>query len=380
MAKKDYYEILGISRGASQEEIKKAYRKLARQYHPDVNDGDSEAEKRFKEVKEAYDVLGDEQKRARYDRFGHQEEAPGFGGFGGFEDFSGFSDVEDIFDAFFGGGFSSGRRRRQSSAPRRGADLRYEMEITLEDAVNGKFTHINLPRQENCPDCNGTGARDGASMETCNACNGTGQQQVVRNTAFGRFVSIQTCGACQGQGRVIRDACPTCRGKGRVVNERKIEVHIPAGVDHGARLRVAGEGEPGQNGGPPGDLYVFIRVKPHEFFTREGNHLVCEVPVSFPLAALGGEIEVPTLDGKARLWVPEGTQPGTVLRLKGKGAPNLRGFGRGDQLVRINVEVPRKLNSNQKKLLRELASELGEDLSDASKNIFDRVKNSFGGR
>ncbi len=378
MAKKDYYEVLGISRNASQEEIKKAYRKLARQYHPDVNDGGTEAEKKFKEIKEAYDVLGDERKRAHYDRFGHQEEAPrGFGGFGGFDDFRGFSDVEDIFDAFFGGGFSTGRRRRQSTSPRRGADLRYELEITLEDAVNGKFTHVNLPRQEDCADCHGTGAKGGSSVETCNACNGTGQQQVVRNTAFGRFVSVQPCGPCRGEGRVVREHCPTCRGQGRVVRESRIEVHIPAGVDDGARLRVTGEGEPGRNGGPPGDLYIFIRVLPHDIFTRQGNHLVCEVPVSIPLAALGGEIEVPTLDGKARLRIPEGTQPGTVLRIKGKGAPNLRGFGRGDQLVRINVEVPRKLNARQKKLLRELASELGEDLSAEGKNIFDRV---FGSR
>lgn len=377
MSKKDYYEVLGVNKDASSEDIKKSYRRLAREYHPDANPGGEEAEAKFKEIKEAYDVLSDPQRRARYDRFGHEEASPGFGGFEGFNDFS--SGFEDIFDLFFGGGFS-GRRRRDSSAPRRGADLRYEMEISLEDVIRGKETTINIPRSETCSDCGGSGARGGSESVSCSACGGTGQQQNVRNTTYGRFVSIQTCGVCGGRGQVIKERCNSCRGEGKIVRERHIEVKIPAGVDDGAKMRVPGEGEAGERGGPPGDLYVFIRVRPHEFFKRQGNDLTCEVPVSFVHAALGGDIEVPTFEGKAKLNIPEGTQTGTVFRLKGKGVPNLRGFGKGDQLVKVTVEVPRRLNSRQKKILQEFAQAGGAETSAGyDKGFFDRVKDTFGG-
>jgi molecular chaperone DnaJ len=380
-SKRDYYEVLGLGREATPEEIKKAYRKLARQYHPDVNPGDSESEARFKEIKEAYDILSDPQKRENYDRFGHQEGAQGFGGFGGFGDFRDFtSGFEDIFDTFFGGGFTTGRNR-QASASRRGADLRYDLEISLKDAVQGKETFINVPRAENCPECNGTGAKNGAQPVTCSTCGGTGQQQVVKNTAFGRFVSIRTCEKCHGEGRIIKEYCARCRGEGRILRERKIEIKIPAGVDSGSKLRIPGEGEAGTRGGTPGDLYVIIHVRPHEIFKRQDNDLICEIPVSFVQAALGGELEVPTLDGKAKLRIPEGTQPGAVFRLKGKGVPSLRGFGKGDQLVKVKIEVPRRLNARQKKILREFAQASGLDIPEQEdKGFFDRVKDTLGGK
>ncbi len=374
MSKRDYYEVLEVSSNADQEEIKKSYRRLARKYHPDANSGDKETEARFKEIKEAYDVLSDPHKRAAYDRYGHQAEAfQGFGG-GGFGDFG----FEDIFDTFFGGGFNMGRRRH-TSAPRRGADLRYDLEISLEEAAEGRETHINIPRTELCPECDGSGARGGTAPETCSSCGGAGQQQSVRNTAFGSFVSIRTCGVCHGEGKVVKDPCPHCRGDGRVVKERSIEVRIPPGVDSGSRIRIPGEGEAGTRGGPPGDLYVVIHVRPHNIFKRQDNDIICEVPISFVHAALGGEIEVPTLDGRAKLRIPEGTQSGAVFRLKGRGIPSLKRFGRGDQLVRVNVEVPRRLNARQKNILQEFAQSGGGELS-GEKGFFSRVKDTFGGK
>ncbi|MGI5875881.1 MAG: molecular chaperone DnaJ [Dethiobacteria bacterium] len=373
MAKRDYYEVLELNKNASQEEVKKAYRRLARKYHPDVNPGDQEAETKFKEVKEAYDVLSDPQKRERYDRFGHQNDAFRGGGFGDFNFSSGF---EDIFDAFFGGGFSTGRRQETS---RRGADLRYDLEITLEDAFKGLETHIKIPRTENCPDCGGSGAKKGTSPIKCPLCGGTGQREVVRKTALGSFVSISTCERCQGKGTIIKDPCPKCRGQGRVTREKKIEIKIPAGVDTGSRVRISGEGEAGTRGGPPGDLYIFIHVRPHEIFKRQDNDLHYELPLDFVHAALGTEIEVPTMEGKAKLRIPEGTQPGAVFRLRGKGIPNVRGFGRGDQLVKIKIEVPRKLNTRQKTILREFAKAGGLEVKEEEKGFFDRVKDTLGG-
>ncbi|MEW5921719.1 MAG: molecular chaperone DnaJ [Bacillota bacterium] len=382
MAKRDYYEVLGVSRDAGPEEIKKAYRRLARQYHPDANAGDKDMEAKFKEVKEAYDVLSDPQQRSRYDRFGHQQEGFGgfgAGGFGGMGDFS--SGIEDIFETFFGGGFTGTRRRQQQAGPQRGADLRYDLEITLEEVVKGKETHINIPRLETCPDCHGSGGKEGSSPVSCTACGGSGQQQVVRNTAFGSFVSIRTCEVCRGEGRIVKERCPNCRGEGRVARERKIEVKIPAGVEDGSRLRLSGEGEGGLRGGPSGDLYVIMHILPHDIFKRQGNDLSCQVPISIVDAALGGEIKVTTIDDTAKLHIPEGTQNGTVFRLKGKGLPHLRGFGRGDLLVSVRVEVPRRLNARQKKILREFAEAGGAKLSEQSeKGFFDRVKDTLGGK
>jgi molecular chaperone DnaJ len=382
MAKRDFYEALGVSRDAGPEEIKKAYRRLARQYHPDANNGNKETEAQFKEIKEAYDILSDPQKRSYYDRFGHQPE--GFGGFGGggFGGMGGFgSGIEDIFETFFGGGFTGTRRQRPQAGPQRGSDLRYDMEITLEEVVKGKETSINVPRLETCPECNGSGARDGSAPVTCSACGGSGQQQVVRNTAFGSFMNIRTCEACHGEGRVVKDRCPNCRGAGRVTRERKIEVKIPAGVEEGSRLRLSGEGEGGVRGGPHGDLYVIIHILPHHVFKRQGDDLGCEISISFVDAALGGEVKVKTIDEPAKLHIPEGTQSGTVFRLKGKGVPRLRSFGRGDLLVKVNVEVPRRLNSRQKKILLEFAEAGGAKLSPSEeKGFFDRVKDTLGGK
>ncbi len=380
MSKRDYYEVLGINREAGPEEIKKAYRKLARQYHPDVNPDNKDTEEKFKEIQEAYDVLSDPKKKANYDRFGHQGES--FQGFGGFDNMRGFtSGFEDIFDAFFGGGFSTGGRRRPGSAPQRGADLRYDLEITLEEVVKGKNTFIRLHRLEHCPECGGSGAKNGSSPETCPACNGTGQQQVVRNTAFGSFISVKPCGVCGGEGRIIKEPCSKCRGEGRVSRERKIEVKLPPGLDNGSKIRISGEGEAGKKGGSSGDLYVVIFIRPHEFFTRQDNDLLCEIPLSFVYAALGGEIEIPTIEGKTKLRIPEGTQPGAVFRLKGKGVPSLRGFGKGDQLVKIKVEVPRRLNAKQKNILQEFAQVSGLDISAShEKSFIHRVKDTLGGK
>ncbi len=379
MAKRDYYEVLGVSRDAGPEEIKKAYRRLARQYHPDANNGNKETEAKFKEVKEAYDVLSDPQQRSRYDRYGHEPE--GFSGFGGFGSggFGGMGGIEDIFETFFGGGFTGTRRRQKRAEPQRGADLRYDLEITLEEVLSGKETYINIPRLEVCPQCHGSGGKEGALPVTCSACGGSGQQQVVRNTAFGSFMSIHTCEACKGEGRIVKERCPNCRGEGRVARERKIEVKIPPGVEDGSRLRLSGEGEGGLRGGPPGDLYVVMHIRPHEVFQRRGDDLTCQVTISIVDAALGGEIKITTLDGTAKLIIPEGTQSGTTFRLKGKGLPQLRGYGRGDLLVTVRVEIPRHLNAKQKKILREFAEAGGAKLSE-EKSFFERVKDTLGGK
>ncbi|NLN54115.1 MAG: molecular chaperone DnaJ [Firmicutes bacterium] len=383
MAKRDYYEVLGVSRDASTEEIKKAYRKLARKYHPDVNRDDKDAEKKFKEVKEAYDVLSDPQRRAQYDQFGHAAETGGFGtgGFGGFGqgDFSGFGGFEDIFDSFFGG-FGGATQTRRSAGPQRGNDLRYDLEITLEQAALGLETTINVPRAESCDSCGGSGAKPGTKPETCSHCHGTGQQQVARNTAFGRFVSVQTCQACGGTGSVIKERCPDCHGSGRVQRERKIEIKIPPGVETGSRLRVANEGEAGLRGGPPGDLYIVVHVRPHKLFVRQGNDIIIEVPISFTQATLGTELEVPTLTGKARVKIPAGTQTGTTFRLRGKGIPHLRGYGQGDQHVKVVVKIPKKISNKQKELLREFARLAGEDVAGEDKSFLHKMKDAFGGK
>lgn len=380
MPEKDLYEILGVSQDASQEDIKKAYRKLARQYHPDVNQGDTGTAEKFKQVKEAYDVLSDPPKRERYDRYGHTDDSyAGFGGFGGgqqgFGDFSGFG-FDDIFESFFGGGFSQHRSR----GPRRGNDLRYDMEITLEEAFSGVEQEIIIPRTENCAECDGSGAKKGTFAETCSACKGTGQEKIVRNTAYGRFVNVQTCSHCRGEGRIIKEPCMECHGKGQIVRERNLEIKIPAGVDSETRLRMGGEGEPGFRGGPPGDLYIYLRVRPHKLFRREDSTLIYEAPVTFVQMAMGADIEVPTMDGTAVLHIPEGTQPENVFRLKGKGMPQLRGFGRGDMKVKLKIAVPRKLNREQKEALAEFARVSGEELSGENKGFLNRVREAFGGK
>lgn len=373
MGKRDYYETLGVSREATAEEIKKAYRNLARRYHPDVNQDDPEAAEKFKEIKEAFDVLSDQDRRAQYDRFGHTADGLGGNGFGGFSGFGGFA---DIFETIFGAGMNTGR----ASGPERGNDLRYDLEITLQDVAFGLETTVSVQRTETCETCRGSGARPGTSPATCTACRGSGQQQVVRNTAFGRFVSVKTCEACQGSGHLIKERCPDCHGRGRNERDRKIEVKVPPGVDSGVSLRINGAGEAGLRGGPPGDLYIYLKVRPHELFKREGNDIILDIPISFAQAALGTELEVPTLDGKARLKVPEGTQPGTFFRLRGKGIPHLRGHGRGDQHVKISVKIPQKLSAREKELLREYAQLAGEDVTVHDKGILNKVKDALGGK
>jgi molecular chaperone DnaJ len=361
LAKRDYYEVLGVERNASDTEIKKAFRQLARQYHPDVNPGNKAAEEKFKEINEAYEILSDAEKRRRYDQFGHAGNDPnGFGGFSGFGGgFGGAGDFGggfgDIFEMFFG---QQGQRNR---GPQQGADLRLDLEIAFEEAAFGVEKDIELPRFEKCSTCQGSGAKPGTQPTKCAKCQGTGQVKIVQKTPLGHFQTIKTCPECGGEGQVISSPCPDCKGKGRVNKVRKLHIKIPAGVDNGSRIRLAGEGEPGQKGGSDGDLYVYISVKSHHVFVRHGVDLAMEMPVTFIQAALGDVIKVPTLEGKAELKIPEGTQTHTVLRLRGQGIPHLRGSGRGDLHVKIVIVTPTKLDAEQKKVLREFAKLSGQD-------------------
>ncbi len=370
MAKRDYYEILGVNRNASEAEIKKAYRRLAVKYHPDKNPGDKHAEERFKEISEAYAVLSDAQKRANYDQFGHA----GVEGMGGFSSggFSG-SPFEDIFSDIFGDIFGGGHTRRGARG-RRGDDLRYNLTISFEEAAFGLETRVQIPRHQDCEACGGSGARAGTAPRTCPTCRGAGQVRYQQ----GFFSLTRPCPDCEGEGRVIDDPCPQCRGTGRVRGKKTISLKIPAGVETGNRLKLTGEGEPGIGGGPPGDLYVVITVEDHPIFRREGNDVICELPVSFTQAALGHEFEVPTLDGKVKLKIPPGTQTGKVFKLPGKGIPVLQGYGRGDQLVVVRVETPTRLTPRQRELLEEFAREGGEDIHPIGKSFFDKVKELFG--
>ncbi|AKP47865.1 MULTISPECIES: molecular chaperone DnaJ [Bacillus] len=373
MSKRDYYEVLGVSKNASKDEIKRAYRKLSKKYHPDINK-EPGAEEKFKEVKEAYEVLSDDQKRARYDQFGHEDPSQNQGFGGGFSGFDGFGGFEDIFNTFFGGG---GSRRRNPNAPRAGADLQYSMSISFEEAVFGKETDIQIPKEETCDTCGGSGAKPGTKPETCPHCHGTGQISTEQNTPFGRIVNRRVCTHCDGTGQIIREKCSTCGGTGKVRKRRRIHIKIPAGIDDGQQLRVAGQGEPGVNGGPPGDLYIVFHVKPHEFFERDGDDIYCEMPLTFAQAALGDEIEVPTLHGKVKLKIPAGTQTGTKFRLRGKGAPNVHGYGVGDQHIIVKVVTPTKLTEKQKQLLREFA-EIGGSIPDEQhESLFDKVKRAI---
>lgn len=376
--KRDYYEVLGVAKGASPEEIKKSYRQLARKYHPDVNK-EQDAEDKFKEINEAYEILSDEQKRGMYDRFGHAgvSGASGFGG--GFQDFSGFRDPFEIFEEVFGGlgGFS--RSRRQRGGPRRGADLRYEMTLEFEEAIFGIEKEIEVPRQETCNSCNGNGVEPGTSPIRCPECNGTGE--IRRQTGF--FINIGTCPRCQGRGEIITSPCRECRGQGRIVKTRRLSVKVPAGVDNGTQIRLSGEGESGTLGGPPGNLYVVIRVKSHEFFRRNEETIHLELGINITQAALGDEVEVPTLDGKEMMTIPAGTQTGDTIRLRGKGVPRLRrdgsNMGRGDQIVTLQVRTPTNLSKEQRHLLLELGKTLDREvIPQKEKSFFDRIRDALG--
>ena len=376
MAKRDLYEVLGVNRDASEDEMKKAYRKLAMKYHPDRNPDNKEAEEKFKEAKEAYEILTDANKRAAYDRYGHDGVNPQMGGGAGGQGFDGFADAfGDIFGDIFGGGGGGGRGR---SNVYRGADLRYNLEITLEQAAHGTETKIRIPTMEECEVCHGSGAKAGTQPKTCPTCNGSGQVRLQQ----GFFSIQQTCHKCHGTGRFIADPCKSCGGAGRIKQHKTLAVKIPAGVDEGDRIRLAGEGEHGVNGGPPGDLYVQIHLKQHAVFQRDGNDLHCEMPISFTTAALGGEIEIPTLDGAANLKIPGETQSGKVFRLRGKGIKGVRSHAHGDLLCHVVVETPVHLTERQKELLRELEESSRENSghhNPRAKSWMDKVKEFFAG-
>ena len=384
MSKRDYYEVLGIDKGASESEIKKAYRKMAMQYHPDkyANATDKEkdeAEHKFKEINDAYQVLSDAQKKAQYDKFGHAAfegaggAGSGFGGFGsGFGGFGDFDDLGDIFSSFFGGGRQGGGRRRATP----GQDLRYNLDLTLKEAAEGVEKEIKYTRKGKCGTCEGTGAEPGSSMKTCSKCNGSGKIEEMQRTMFGVFQNVTECPDCHGKGKVPEKKCHTCGGTG--IDKEKVEksVKIPAGIDDGQRLRLSGMGEASLDGGPNGDLYIYITVKPHEIFRRVENDIHCKVPISFATAALGGEIEVPTLDSPVKMKIPAGTQNGKLFKLKDRGIANARGYGRGDQIVEIFVEIPTNLSDKQKEIIRSLEDTMTGKNS-KKKGFFDKIKDNL---
>ncbi len=359
--KRDYYEVLGINRNATDTEIKSSYRKLAMKYHPDRNPGDKEAEDKFKEASEAYEVLRDSQKRTIYDQYGHQGlEGTGFSGFGGFEDI--FSSFGDIFEDFFG--FGSGRRGR--SRANRGADLKHNLRLSFMEAAFGAETEIKVDKTGVCPECNGTACAPGSQPEKCGTCNGAGQ--VTRSQGF--FTIRTTCPTCRGAGNIIRNACKECRGSGKIRISKKVAVKIPAGVDAGSRLRLSGEGETGLQGGEPGDLYVFIQVEPHEFFQRNNTDVICRIPISFTQAALGDKVNVPTLKGEKALEIPKGTQPGDIFRFKNEGIPSLRTNVRGDQIIQVDIKTPVNLTRRQEEILQEFGKIEENKFSTKLKNMF----------
>ena len=388
MDKKDYYEVLGLKKGATDAEIKKAYRQMAKKYHPDLNPDDPEAEAKFKEVNEANDVLSDPEKKARYDQFGFAGVDPsygagqgtggggGFGGFGGFT--GGFSggdgiDLGDIFDNIFGGGFSGGSRSNPN-APRRGSDIVVSLNIKFMEACKGIVRDIEINRVETCPDCNGNGCAPGTSPEVCPDCHGTGTVQVRRQTPMGVFATSSPCPKCGGKGRIIHQPCKDCRGSGMVRKKKTIQASIPAGIDNGQTISIRGQGNAGKNGGPAGDLLITITVRPHELFRREGTSVLCEAPITFTQAVLGAELEIPTIDGKVKYTLPEGTQSGTTFRLKGKGIPSINGRGRGDQYVTVYIETPKNLNKEQKEALKKFAETMGESNYEEQKKFFKKFK------
>jgi len=371
-AKRDYYDVLGVPRQATEEEIKKAFRRLARQYHPDVN-RNLDAEARFKEINEAYEVLSDREKRPTYDRFGHAGPHAGLGGFG---EFSGFGGFEDIVETFFGGTRGTTARR----GPSVGADLRYDLELEFEEAVFGCEKQVAILRHETCPHCQGSGAEPGTHPIRCPQCNGSGEVRRQQQTFLGSFVQVSPCPRCRGEREIVTTPCSVCRGEKVVQMERSISAKIPAGVDGATRIRLAGEGEPGQRGGPAGNLYVVLHVKPHAYFRREEDDILLELGINVSQASLGDRIKVPTLDGQEELMIPPGTQTGETFRLRGKGVPHLRRNGRGDQLVMVQVMTPTKLTARQKELLCELGKTLGkEQVQQCEKGFFQKLKEAIGG-
>ncbi|MDR1569323.1 MAG: molecular chaperone DnaJ [Oscillospiraceae bacterium] len=376
MAKRDYYEILGIDKGAPDTDVKSAYRKKAKQHHPDLHPGDKEAEDRFREINEAYEVLSDPQKRARYDQFGHDGVSQG-GGPGGFDFGGDFGNFDSVIDMLFGGGMGGQRRR---SGPERGADLRYDLQISFEEAVFGARKEFRFQRQEPCDACGGTGARAGTQPQTCKTCGGTGQVRQPTNSLFGQVINVRTCSACGGTGKIITERCPKCNGSTRIRVPRTATINIPAGVDDGQGLTLSGQGEPGKRGGPNGDLIVVLSVRPHKLFKREGYDLFCEIPLSFTQAALGGDIEIPTLDGPIVHTIPEGTQNDAKFSFRGRGVQQMRGLGKGDLHVRVRVDIPRKLTDKQKDLLRAFEDSLTGREYEGRKSFFDRMKDLFTAR
>lgn len=383
-SKRDFYEILGVSRSADEKELKKAYRKMAMKYHPDKNPDDKEAEEKFKEVNEAYEVLSDPQKRTIYDQYGEDglKGQAGFGGAGGFEGFGGgFEDIFDMFGDVFGGrggfggfgGFGGSQRR----GPRRGNDIRQSITIDFEEAVFGKKISLKVNRNEECDECHGTGAKEGTSKKTCSTCGGSGSVREVRQTPFGNMATERVCSTCKGTGEIIESPCGKCHGTGSVRKTKTIEVDIPAGIDDGQMMKLAGQGEYGDKGAPRGDLYLIVNVRPHKEFEREGFDIYLDMPITFVQAALGDEIEVPTIDGNVKYSIPEGTQSGTVFRLRGKGVQRMNSSSRGDQYVKVRVDIPRKLSDKQKEILRSFAEESGEKVSEQKKSFGQKIEDFF---
>ncbi len=375
--KRDYYEVIGLNRGASDDEIKKAYRKLAKKYHPDLNPNDKEAEAKFKEINEAYEVLSDKDKRARYDQFGHAGVDPSYGaGASGGSPFGDDIDLGDIFSSFFGG-FGGARRQANPNARRRGSDAEATISISFEESAKGCKKEVSYNNIDECNECSGTGAEKGTSPKTCTACNGTGQVRINQRTPFGVMQTVRTCERCHGKGKVIEKPCKKCSGNGRIRKKTTIEVTIPAGIDDGQILNVRGKGNAGSNGGPSGDLHLYVNVRPHPIFERKGDDVWCELPVTFTQAALGAEVVVPTLYGKVSYSIHEGTQPGDVFKLKGKGIAHLHSKGMGDQFVKVSIEVPRNISSKQKELLKQFEESLDDKNYQKRKGFFDKIKGMF---
>ena len=372
--KRDYYEVLGVSKGASEDEIKRAYKKLARKYHPDMNPGDKEAEEKFKEVNEANEVLSDPDKKARYDQFGFAGVDPNYGagggyGAGGFD----FGDLGDIFGSFFGGGFGGGGQRRRNG-PQRGESIRMSVSVDFIEAAFGCEKEVTVERSEQCPTCKGNGCAPGTTPEVCPDCHGSGAVTQSQRTPFGVMQTQAVCGKCRGTGKIIHQPCPDCHGSGRARKRKTVKVNIPAGINNGQTISLRGQGHAGKNGGPNGDLLITVMVKPHDIFRREGTSVFCEAPITFTQAVLGAEMEIPTIDGKVKYTIPEGTQTGTVFRLRGKGIPVLNGHGRGDQYVTVTIETPRGLNREQKEALKKFSETLGEGNYEKQRSFFKKFK------